>query len=378
SQSPVEVAPDGRSYRLDTYVNWGCADGGAPDLSTSPPTCSEPYSQVKIVTIVVRDDTTAATLAGKPIYRASTTFDPLAGGSMPVVTASPSSGSAPTSTTPTATSPPAAPSSISLANGGGAAGTYINVGNVNSLSFDVSLPDTSLPTDKIDLTVSDGNPDHDQTARLFGTSGSGILHFTGVNGQALMDGPITVTVTSENSYGMSDPTTTTVTKDTGAPAPPTSIALANPQGPSNAVNAATASAVSVSVGLDATSQATDTVNVTLGKGGSSTNPFTAPATTGLGTVTVNGISATSLTDGTVTASATSVDQAGNSSAALTTTFPKDTTTPSVSIARVGSSATNASTIQWAVTLSEPVTVSATGFNLVEHRLTSPPTISHRP
>jgi Tfp pilus assembly protein PilV len=375
SQSPVEVAPDGRSYRLDTYVNWGCADGGAPDMSTSPPTCSQPYSQVKIVTIVVRDDTSAATLAGKPIYRASTTFDRLAGGSMPVVTASPSSGSAPTSTTPTATTPPAAPSSISLANGGGSAGTYVNVGNVNSLSFDVGLPDTSVPTDKIDLTVSDGNPDHDQTARLFGTSGSGILHFTGINGQALMDGPITVTVTSENSYGMSDPTTTTVTKDTGAPAPPTSIALANPQGSSNAVNASTASAVSVSVGLDATSRATDTVNVTLSKAGSSTNPSTAPATTGVGTVTVNGITATSLTDGTVTASATSVDQAGNSSAALTTTFPKDTTIPSVTITRVGSSATNASTVQWTISLSEPVTVSATSFNLVYAGLTGSPAIS---
>src|SRR4051794_21274791 len=52
SQSPPEVAPDGRSYRLDTYVNWGCADGGTPDTATSPPTCSATYSQVKIVTIV--------------------------------------------------------------------------------------------------------------------------------------------------------------------------------------------------------------------------------------------------------------------------------------------------------------------------------------
>src|SRR5262249_30912905 len=66
---------------------------------------------------------------------------------------------------------------------------------------------------------------------------------------------------------------------------------------------------------------------------------------------------------------------GNSSAALTTTFPKDTTTPSVTIARVGSSATNASTIQWTVTLSEPVTVSATSFNVVDTGLTSSPAIS---
>jgi Tfp pilus assembly protein PilV len=370
SQSPVEVAPDGRSYRLDTYVNWGCADGGTPDMATSPPTCSERYSQVKIVTIVVRDETNDAA-----IYRASTTFDRLAGGSMPVVTASPSSGSTSTTTTPTATSPPAAPSAASLANGGGAAGDYINKGNVNSLSVDVALPSTSLPTDKIDLTVSDGNPDHDQTARLFGTSGAGIVHFTGINGQLLYDGPVTVTVTATNDYGTSDPTTTTVTKDTAAPATPTSIALANPQGSSNAVNASTASAVSVTVGLDATSQSTDAVNVTLTNGATSTNADSAAATTGVGTITVTGINATSLTDGTVTATATSVDQAGNSSGALTTTFPKDTVVPTGTIARVGSSSTNASSVQWAITLSDPAMISQANFTLVNTGLGGLPAIT---
>jgi hypothetical protein len=294
---------------------------------------------------------------------------------MPGVTASPSSGSTSTTTTPTATSPPAAPSSVSLANGGGAGGDYVDTGNVNSLSVDVALPSTSLPTDKVDLTVSDGNPDHDQTARLFGTSGSGILHFTGINGQALSDGPITVTVTATNDYGTSDPTTTTVTKDTGAPAPPTSIALANPQGSSNAVNASTASAVSVSIGLDATSQSTDTVNVTLTNGADSTNAYTAAATTGLGTVTVTGIDAGSLTDGTVTATATSVDQAGNASSAQTATFPKDTVLPTATIVRVGSSSTNASSVQWAITLSDPATISDANFTLVSTGLGGAPTIT---
>jgi hypothetical protein len=294
---------------------------------------------------------------------------------MPVVTASPSSGSTSTTTTPTATSPPAAPSSVSLANGGGTTGDFINTGNLNSLSVDVALPSTSVPTDKVDLTVSDGNPDHDQTARLFGTSGSGILHFTGINGQALSDGPITVTVTAANDYGTSDPTTATVTKDTGAPAPPSSVALANPQGSSNAVNASTASAVSVSVGLDATSDSNDTVNVTLSKGGSSTNAYTASATTGIGTVTVTGINATSLTDGTVTATATSVDQAGNSSSALTATFPKDTVVPTGAIARVGSSSTNASSVQWTITLSDPATLSDASVTLVNTGLAGSPAVT---
>jgi hypothetical protein len=141
------------------------------------------------------------------------------------------------------------------------------------------------------------------------------------------------------------------------------------------VNASTASAVSVAVGLDLTSQNTDTVNVTLTKGVSSTSPYTAPGTTGIGTITVTGINASSLTDGTVTASATSVDQAGNSSGALTTTFPKDTSTPTVAVTRVGSSSTNASTVQWALTLSEAVTVSATSFTLANTGLTGSPAIT---
>lgn len=48
------TGPDGRSYRLDTYINWGCATPG-DTLSTTPSvSCASGQTPVKVVTIVVR------------------------------------------------------------------------------------------------------------------------------------------------------------------------------------------------------------------------------------------------------------------------------------------------------------------------------------
>jgi prepilin-type N-terminal cleavage/methylation domain-containing protein len=84
-QSPV-TGPDGRTYRVDTYVVWYCAVGtlhdstynsatytqtapGCTDTSTPPVAQSEP---VKQVTVVVRDATTTS----KTYVRETSTFDP--------------------------------------------------------------------------------------------------------------------------------------------------------------------------------------------------------------------------------------------------------------------------------------------------------------
>jgi Tfp pilus assembly protein PilV len=388
SQTPAEVAPDNRKYRLDTYVNWGCSQGNETlDTSVSPPVCKigtveQPYAQVKIVTIVVRDNTSAATLAGAAVYRASTTFDRLAGGSMPTVTVTPSTtGStttgATTTTSTTPSSPPSAPSSLTFANGGGTGSAYINSGNANSLSFDVLMPSSSVATDKVDLTVSDGDPTHDQTFHLFATAGAGTVHFTGIPGQLFNDGTITVTVDSSNTNGASASVTTTLTKDTTGPDAPTSISLANGSGPGNAyINGSNASAVSISAALDANSKSSDTVSVALSKGGSSTSAVTTPGSAGAGTVTVTGINASSLTDGTVTASATVTDVAGNTSAAATVAISKDATAPTVTIVRAGSSPTNASSATWTITFSESVTSVAQGnFSLANSGLGGTPSLT---
>jgi Tfp pilus assembly protein PilV len=335
SVTPHEVAPDARRYRLDTYVNWGCSDGAAPDMSTSPPTCSYgPFSQVKIVTIVVRDATSAASLAGAPVYRLTSTFDRLAGGSMPTVTVTPSTPGSTTTTTAgttSSTSAPAAPTSVALANGGGTGAAYINDANKGSLSVDVDLPSTSVASDSVALTVSDGIPDHDVDQSLNATQGAGIIHFTLINGSAFVDGPITISVTASNTYGTSVATTTTVTKDTVAPHAPTSVALANGQGSGSAyVNSATKSSVSVTVGLDLYSLNTDTVNVTLANGATSSGAVTTAAPTGVGTATVTGVDASALGDGSLTANATVTDVAGNTSASVASaSFTKDTVAPTL-------------------------------------------------
>ncbi|HXH97821.1 MAG TPA: prepilin-type N-terminal cleavage/methylation domain-containing protein [Gaiellaceae bacterium] len=231
SQTPTEVAPDGKSYRLDAYVTWGCPDAGSETLggTMSAPTCTNdadstvlPYAPVKVVTVIVRDATTLAS-----VYRTSTTFDRLGGGSMPTVTVTPTGTvSGGSGSPPPVVSVPNPPDSVSFVNGTGSGSPCpcITSSNKGSLSFDVQLPSTSLASDQVTLSLTDGNPDDTVTYSLNATDGAGIVHFTAVNdantavsGHELADGPITISATSSNSSGLSDPTTSTTTKDTTAP-----------------------------------------------------------------------------------------------------------------------------------------------------------------
>lgn len=62
-----EVAPDGRDYRIDTYITWACPSSTATlGGTTSNPTCADggiSLVPVKHVTVVVRDGTSLRTLA---------------------------------------------------------------------------------------------------------------------------------------------------------------------------------------------------------------------------------------------------------------------------------------------------------------------------
>ena len=119
----------------------------------------------------------------------------------------------------------------------------------------------------------------------------------------------------------------TATADATPPSAPTAVALANGRGNGNAyISLANRSSVSVSVTLPASSSASDTVTVTLSAGAGSVSGTTAAAS-GAGTVTVTGLDASSLSDGTVTISATSSDAAGNVSSAKSGSAPKDTVAP---------------------------------------------------
>ena len=113
--------------------------------------------------------------------------------------------------------PPGQPSSISLANGGGAGNAYINNGNVGSLSVSVSLASGWLATDTVTLTLSNGGGTVTKTAN----PSSGTVTFTGINVASLGDGGVTITATSTDAAGnVSTAQTLGVTKDTVAPAAP--------------------------------------------------------------------------------------------------------------------------------------------------------------
>ena len=121
-----------------------------------------------------------------------------------------------------------------------------------------------------------------------------------------------------------DSTTATARADSAAPTRPSAVALANGGGTGNAyLNAANSGSVSVAVTLGSASVSTDVVTVTLSAGAVSTSA-TAPATQGAGTVTLSGIDASALPDGSVIVSATASDAAGNTSSARTRTVTKDT------------------------------------------------------
>ncbi|MEP6893213.1 MAG: hypothetical protein ABI927_05480 [Gaiellaceae bacterium] len=124
-----------------------------------------------------------------------------------------------------------------------------------------------------------------------------------------------------------DSATATATADATPPAAPTAVAIANGLGTGNAyINATNKSSVSITVTLPAGALATDTVTVTL-TNGAGTATGTVAGRVGAGTVTVVGIDASALADGTITISATSKDAAGNVSAAKTGTLTKDTVAP---------------------------------------------------
>jgi hypothetical protein len=121
-----------------------------------------------------------------------------------------------------------------------------------------------------------------------------------------------------------DSATATATADATPPAQPGSVSLANGGGAGNAyVNSGNAGSISVAVGLPASSIASDTLTVTVSNGASSVTT-TAAASAGAGTVTLTGITASSLADGTLTIGVTSTDLAGNVSTVRSTTVTKDT------------------------------------------------------
>ena len=153
------------------------------------------------------------------------------------------------SSTVTATadaSPPGAPTTIALANGGGAGNGYVNSGNRGNLSVSVSLPAGSLTSDVVQLTISNGG--NSVSATTAGPNGAGTITFTGLDVSGLGDGTLTLSAKSTDLAGnVSSTTSVGVTKDTAAPNAPTANYTDNNNASADVISGAAEANASISV-----------------------------------------------------------------------------------------------------------------------------------
>lgn len=196
--------------------------------------------------------------------------------------------------------PPGQPASLALANGGGSGNAYIDSANRGSISVAVGLAANSLTSDLVTVTLSDGA--NTATAVAAGSNGAGTITVSGINAGTLGDGTITITATSVDLAGnVSTARSTTVTKDTGAPAAPSATYVDR-----NGADRITGSAEASS---------TITATETLPRAGS----FTAAAGSGSYTCVVDAANGSNAKPVMVTYIVTATDAAGNTSAGTTLT-----------------------------------------------------------
>jgi len=198
---------------------------------------------------------------------------------------------------------PGQATSITLANGGGNGGAWVNAANSSSISLSVVLPAGSLTTDVVQLTATLGGT---VTATRAGSAGAGTVSFNGVNVAGLGDGTLSVSVTSTDLAGnVSTVRTVTFMKDTVAPGAPTAVYTDN----NNAADSITGAA-------QANASITVTKTAPLPTAGYPTTANGAGAYT-VTVAVVNGKVATPIA---VTYTVTATDAAGNTSGATTLNY----------------------------------------------------------
>jgi Bacterial Ig domain len=222
------------------YRDYSVKIDEAPETPTAPAVVQKPAGRLDLSWTA---STTTTNLAGYDVYRSNggaytkLNSAPLTGTSYSDTTTvdgttytyklnAVSSGSplltSVDSSTVTATAdatPPGAPTTVSLANGGGAGNAYVNGGNASSISVSISLAANSVTTDTVKLTVSNGG--NSVTATHAGTNGAGTIAIGGVNVSGLGDGTLTISASSTDVAGnVGNATSITVTKDTVAPGAP--------------------------------------------------------------------------------------------------------------------------------------------------------------
>lgn len=198
---------------------------------------------------------------------------------------------------------PGQATSITLANGGGNGGAYVNSANSSSVSVTVALPAGSLTSDVVKLTVTNGAT---VTSTHAGSAGAGNITFSGLNLAGLGDGTLTMSVISTDLAGnVSTARTATFTKDTVAPGAP----VANYTDNNNTADVVSGTAeANASITVTKTAPAPTTGYPTTANGAGSYTVNVA---------TVNGKPNPAIT---VTYTVTATDAAGNTSSTTTLNF----------------------------------------------------------
>jgi len=298
----------------------------APEAPTAPTIAQKPAGRLDLSWTAT---TTVTNLAGYDVYRSSgaaytkltatpqaaTTYSDTSttngtaytykitavSSGVPVLTSLDSS----TVTATADASPPGAPSTIALANGGGAGNAYVNIGNRGSLSVSVSLPAGSLTSDVVQLTISNGA--NSVTTTKAGPNGSGTITFTGLDVSGLGDGALTLSAKSTDLAGnVSSTTSVGVTKDTAAPNAPTANYTDN--------NNASADVIT------GTSEASASISVTKNSPAPTASYSATANGSGAYTVNVAGVAGKPNAPISVSYSITATDAAGNTSGATTLNF----------------------------------------------------------
>ena len=221
---------------------------------------------------------------------------------------------------------PDAPTALSLVNGGGSGGSYINSSNSSSISVDVALPSTSSSSDTVHLTASDVGAAHTVTATTqSGVAGGGTDHFTGLDVSSLNDGTITFEAWASNASGnlagaTSSLSNSTYTKDKGAPtgsvtSPPTGQTETGPFSATVSASDTGGSGVaSVQLQIEPSGGTSYTNNGSL----LTSSPYTGTLVTG------------GLANGNYNLRAVVTDKAGNTTNTAAITFTLNQPTPTIS------------------------------------------------
>jgi methionine-rich copper-binding protein CopC len=219
---------------------------------------------------------------------------------------------------------------------------YVN----NATKGAVEISGTAEPATTIDITVTDTDGATPAVVTSVVTAPNGSWTKT-VDLSSLTDGTLTASATATDAAGnTSGAGTDTTSKDVVKPAAPV-VNLTNPVTPANAATST----------VSGTAEAGSLVNVSVDDTDATTSPVTGSGTATGGSYTVP-VDLTSLSDGSLTATATATDAAGNvSTPGTSAASAKDTVTLDV----VSSSPANLSTVKPPATVSmtfnEPVNTS---------------------